>query len=525
MFSQFFRKAQNTRITSGSGSFSHVQGDQYNYSTTIVKAEEKERAEFDEFFYVKQGAIYRLRENGCYRYPREWDYRAREGWMEGRARADRVIYAAEIVDRPGRVFTMVQYRGPEAKKGFDEDFTMLVRTLSSDVSQVYGYNQSVIPTLILYNELAPIANFNASAGIFGQRYLLSLSVQFRCQREELWLDPGRGIFCRGPPGPPTNLVRGLRRIKDLPLTAELLQEDVLVRFMASLNSQEVDHQVVLGLITSGAWVSVPERVSQPTVFSTLTNTPIAVTNSVWTSTEDCLSDRKTLENGLTRFTFAGGLHVSLYWNHDVLRAWIAQASSVLYACGVSSDNDLRAHRIISRTAWLDGSLPDTWAQRQKQCQQTVYLFVRPPPFDLCKCLRTSSVHYWSFHEEGLVSLSHDVCHDLGLPVELEFCGRGFESWSFSNDDCKHLQQYQLIRGFDPATADFVHHLGYPYNQHIFHPLNDSDDSDGFEEVQQVPQCEPLTSKAATQSAGLLSALLSPLTSTVSSGSDIITVGF
>ncbi|KAJ8094818.1 hypothetical protein PM082_010030 [Marasmius tenuissimus] len=163
MFSQFFRKAKHTTITSGSGSFSHVEGDQFNHSTTIVQAEEKERSELDEYFYVKRGAIFRLRNIGINQYPRSWDDGDRRRFLiceEDRVRADRQICAAELVDRPGRVFTVVEYRGPDAKKAFEKDLATLMSELTANTSQMYGYNLSAIPSILLYNELVPAAQVN-----------------------------------------------------------------------------------------------------------------------------------------------------------------------------------------------------------------------------------------------------------------------------------------------------------------------------------------------------------------------------
>ncbi|KAK1223950.1 hypothetical protein PQX77_013158 [Marasmius sp. AFHP31] len=130
MLSHFFQNARNFRIAGGS--FVQVQGDQINNTTTIVQAKEKERTELDEvsgkivfeelsltspqYFDVKRGAIYRMKHNGTYSYPRRWDNGYRRSGEKGRPRADRTIHAAELVDRPGKVFTVIEYTGPEAKK-------------------------------------------------------------------------------------------------------------------------------------------------------------------------------------------------------------------------------------------------------------------------------------------------------------------------------------------------------------------------------------------------------------------------
>ncbi|KAK1219297.1 hypothetical protein PQX77_017986 [Marasmius sp. AFHP31] len=340
MSSHFFQDAQNTQVTGGN--FNHINGDQINY-TTLVQAERKELTVLDEYYYVKRGAIYKLRENGRYSWEdgeRQWGY-----WIRRRDQADRISYAVEIVDRPGRVFTLVEYSGPEAKQAFEKDFAMLISELTLNGPQVYGYNLSAAPSILMYNELVPAAQVNA--GIIGRVYLSTIRLQLRCKAEEMWLDPGKGVFCRGPPGPSPWLNVWTFYYEELPLTAELVQEDVLLRFLAGLKSKHVDDVVVYG-VASGAWTDVPERVLRPMVISTLTNAPIAVANNFsWMSPYNSLLDRKFLADGMTRFTLNGGDYLSLRWNWDARRAWMAQAWSVFGARGISMEEDLSVYRASS----------------------------------------------------------------------------------------------------------------------------------------------------------------------------------
>ncbi|KAK1223238.1 hypothetical protein PQX77_013889, partial [Marasmius sp. AFHP31] len=459
MSSQLFRNAQNFQITGGN--FSHVNGDQINY-TTIVQAERKELTVLDEYYYVKRGAIYKLRENGRYSWGEDqWGY-----WIRRHGRADRISYAVEIVDRPGRVFTLVEYSGPEAKQAFENDFAMLISGLTSNGPQVYGYNLSAAPSILMYNELVPAAQVNA--GIVGRIYLYNLHLQLRCETEEVWLDPERGVFCRGLPGPTPMLSGGYFGGEQLPLTAELIQEDVLLRFLAGLKSKHVDGVVGGGVAFSGASTFVPEGVLQPMVISTLTNTPIAVANNAWTGFRNRLSDQKLLADGLTRFTLAGGGILRLEWNWDAERAWMAQAWSVFGGCGISMEVDLSVYRLVFPHASLFGNLSDSEARLRSQ--QPIYLFVQPLPFDLRRG-NTSSVHFWSFDEEGHSPLSDDLCQDFGLPTTVRIYPL-FYSYSWSNNAYDSLRQYQLLRGFDPSTTDFARSLEFDKN--IFQPLSDSD---------------------------------------------------
>ncbi|KAJ8093898.1 hypothetical protein PM082_009769 [Marasmius tenuissimus] len=531
MTSSFFQNAQN--FTIAGGSFNHVEGDQhiYNGPTKIIQKRIKKRTEFDEFYSVKRGAILRLRDICYYRYPREWDDDLNKDHQSSQHRADKTVCVARLLKESDAVFTVVQYSGPEAHRAFEEDFRALSRKLTSNVSQLYGYNQSYIPSLILYNELMPIAQLRSDAGLLVQRYLDSLSWRLDCTMEELWLDTGRGMFCSGPPGPRSNLSAVVFNDLDLPLTAELLQEDVLLGFLASVKSKQVDRVVMRVITDSGVRSDVPERVSKPTVISTLTNTPIAVASNAWESMSDCLSDRRVLENGLSRFTLSDDeTHLLLCWNWDATEAWLSQVWSIFYARGVSLEDDLSVYKVIRPGASLGGpNFSDSQVQRHRRSQQPIYLFMCPPPLDMCPGhYKTSSLHFWSFDEDGLSPLPSATCSTFGLPLELDFLDLEHAS-IYTNHSYKRVQQYQVLRGFDPSTTNFARHLGY--YQNIYQPLSDLD---RFTQIQQEPEWESPKSAgkstsrpAGTRPAGFLSSLglFSPLSSTVSNDSDILTIGF
>ncbi|KAJ8081944.1 hypothetical protein PM082_007790 [Marasmius tenuissimus] len=483
MSSKYLHKARDFQIAGGS--FNQVQGDQINYTTTIVEAKEKEPTEFDEFYHVKRGAIRKLKDIGCSAYPRRWDDGDRYHWEEGQPRADRTICTTTVLQQSGKVFTLVQYSGPDARTAFLEDFRRLSRIITSHVSQIYGYNQSV-PSLILYTELVPVAhlNMNDITRRLGRIYLSGLLRQWGCKSNELWLDSGRGMICRGPPGPGFAMVWPHEwGAVDFPSTAELLQDDVLLRFLASLKSKRVDRIVLQELQGQGRLL--PERVTQPTVISTLTNTPFAVlANNVWESAvfpgvpiDANLSDRKLLANRLIRFTLAGPPYFLLVLNNGVQSAWLSQAWSIFHACKIASEENLRIYNLVYPYVALEPSwqIECSEAQLQRQSRQAIYLFVRIPPSDMLDESATSSLHYWSLDEDGHSSLPDDKCYELGLPIQALFTNMGgFGSVIWHNDTYKHMKKYQVLRGFDPFTTDFARHLGL--NDLIFRPVGNLDQS-------------------------------------------------
>ncbi|KAK1234749.1 hypothetical protein PQX77_002043 [Marasmius sp. AFHP31] len=359
MLSGFFHKARNLRITGGN--FNQVQRDQYNnYNyTTIFQAREEEVTEFDEYYRVKRGALLKLKDIGHSTSPRRWVDGDGNEWEEEGPRVDRTICTARVLEQPGMVFTVVQYSGPDARRAFEDDFRMLSRILNSTASQIYGYTKSEIPSLILYNEMIPAAHLDE--GGLGHIYLGSIVRQLGCvlgnwgTSNELWMDCGRGVFCRGPPGPASLALLGGFRIGDIPLEADFLREDVLLRFLASLKSKEVDHDVIWQL-TSGLRRLWPQsrRVSQPTVISRLTNTPIAVADNTWGIRHGNLSDVKSLENGLTRFTLTHPpQYISLQWNCNADEDWMSQAWNIFGACGISLEDGLSVYELVFPDASLE----------------------------------------------------------------------------------------------------------------------------------------------------------------------------
>ncbi|KAJ8087502.1 hypothetical protein PM082_006333 [Marasmius tenuissimus] len=249
--------------------------------------------------------------------------------------------------------------------------------------------------------------------------------------EKLWVDSTRGVICLGPQGPEPDIKWDSWdfQMENLPLTSELLQEDVFMRFLASQKSKEADRAFLWAICYhSERDVNVPESCHRPTIFSTLTATPIAFANNVWTSREGFV-ERKVLENG-----------------------WM---------------------RVL-----LFGNLDKTPSASQRRRQQPIYLFTRPPlrdPFDD----KTLRLHFWSFHEDGQHRLSPESCRNFGLPLELPFYDRVICSLSWSTSSYQLIRRYHTLRSFDPTTPDFARHLGY--GDYDFQPIHHSD---RFTEVDQ-----------------------------------------
>ncbi|KAJ8087464.1 hypothetical protein PM082_006294 [Marasmius tenuissimus] len=295
--------------------------------------------------------------------------------------------------------------------------------------------------------------------------------------EELWVDSTRGEICRGPEGPKSDIEWdpwGLK-VENLPLTSELLQEDVFMRFLASQKSKEFDEVFVRAIgYHADCDVNVPESFHRPTIFSTLTATPIAFANNIWTG-GDSIVERKALENGLTRFRLDedAGFGFWLGLNEDVRDTWLCQSSNIFQSRGISLEDDLGVYKLVYPRVFVYGDLDTTPSKTQRRRQQPTYLFIRPPPRNPLDD-KTLRLHFWSFHEDGQHRLSPESCRNFGLPLQLIPGVMGWrscsDSWSTSSHQLIH--RYHTLRSFDPTTPDFARHLGY--GDYDFQPINHPD---------------------------------------------------
>ncbi|KAL0564718.1 hypothetical protein V5O48_017324, partial [Marasmius crinis-equi] len=272
----------------------------------------------------------------------------------------------------------------------------------------------------------------------------------------VWLDTSRGVFCCGPQRP---LCSGLGWdvSEDLPLNAELLHEDVMLRG------------------------SPPVKVDQPTIISTRTNTILAIGSAVWKkkSWASCFGERMELPDGATRFTVTFrpdqyGLRLYLVgyeWDYGAQAPSIfpAQALSIFHAHGMSLEGNMCEYKLVY-PSYLSGKLSNSKAKRRRRKHlPPIYLFI--PPF--------STSTFWSFYPDGQMPLSGNLCRYLGLPVRL--LTEDFAERSWTTSSYRHIRDYQIARGFDPTTTDFARHLGFPIYDIVDQPLpsqfEEIDDSD------------------------------------------------
>ncbi|KAL0570889.1 hypothetical protein V5O48_011067 [Marasmius crinis-equi] len=327
--------------------------------------------------------------------------------------------------------------------------------------------------------MTPLAKFVNGLGFFGKFYLQSLKKQLNWHKNEIWLDPKNGQLCQGPAGPECYTIsRSYIPWKDLPCSAELLQEGNCLPFLAGLEAKSrVDREVVKVIAGEFNWGDPEAEVHQPTILSTLTNTTVAVSGGLWRQdlVGDCLGAREVMENGMTRFTLEEGDRLSVWidWVEE-RRGWISQATSVFHRCGVSLTDDLSQYELLRPDLSLAGDLSDSEATRQRRWEKPIYLFVGSlSPSTPTEDCTTSSLHHWSFDPTGQHPLPAETCEHLGLPIELSLDVSIPYRCRWNKEAYKWMHQYQLARGFDPKTTDFARHLGYL----IYQVQSDSDRSE------------------------------------------------
>ncbi|KAK1226113.1 hypothetical protein PQX77_010918 [Marasmius sp. AFHP31] len=439
-----------------------IHGNQINQ----IIQQEKEHTEFDDFQNLKRGDICKL-QNICQAPGRcDCDAWYHEGKCLCLLEVTRTFCTVKLIGVEGK-FTAVTYSGQDARKVFEEEFLELSRIQFSEASQIYAIANGAIPSMVLWHNLIPLIQFKGNVRGLSLLYLESLRRQLGCDDDELWLDSTRGVICHGPKGPYSSFPEDWLAFKDLPPSAELLQEAVLVRFLAS---QEADEVFMTAMNEAGFLENVLGQVNQPTILSDLTKTPIAFTNNIWESRWDYLTERTCLENGLTRFRLNGDGWLMLWLNWNTENAWLSQASSIFYAQEILLNNDLIDLSLIYRKGLLGVKLDQSPSKCQLRQRLPIFLFIHLPTANLCHGF-TSSLHHWSFQEDGYLQIPPKLCWDLGLPVKLHYYDEGCCSYSLPTDSYKSLHQYQVARGFNPATANFAQHLGY--GNYEFQPFNGS----------------------------------------------------
>ncbi|KAG7085888.1 hypothetical protein E1B28_003422 [Marasmius oreades] len=343
-------------------------------------------------------------------------------------------------------FTVKTYRGPNAMKEWRRDFLRISKDWCG-VVPLFGYSKSSVPLLIFHGELVPLAHLEYRSGPVGLFYMEVLRASWGCSRNELWMDPIAGRFCRGPSGP--QCIDWNTEYLDMPVPAdgEFLKEDVVIRYFSSIGH-------TWGLLKALVYSGYTERPKDVPAANcshvVLTNSIVALTEGVrWRSFKGCLEHRQEMPDGVTRFCLRDNQrHIQVITTGQETE-WLLQAVSVFNAQGISLDEDLSSYKFIHRPFILTGTLQQSKRKQQRrQLSAPIYLFL------------SANVYFWSHDSSGQTPFSPDICRYLGLPFKLSLQVDHYQL-SWPTKVYKAIHDHQISEGFDPTTTDYARCFGLP----------------------------------------------------------------
>ncbi|KAG7090046.1 hypothetical protein E1B28_011665 [Marasmius oreades] len=432
------------------GNFSSVRRDQFNNCTIVQTRDKRTKVdrhlpELSEFTEIKRGDIVKDKDV-CY------------SWQLCSNRKDDTaacVYIAQIMisgQFGESKYTVKTFHGRNAIKEWGRDFSRCSRDWHGDIP-LFGYNKSSVPSLIFCGELVPVAHMEARMGWVALFYIELLRYSLGCSKNELWMNPTKGRFCRGPIGPRCRIWLDVALNVIVPPDVDCLKEDVILRYFLS---KENDWGLLATLSYSRHFETLDNipATSHIHVISGLTNSMIASFENVrWWSWADCLDNEPMMPDGVARFRLRDdGLRIEV---HSVgeRTSWLSQALSVFHALNISLNEDLSSYKLVLPYLELTGTLQRSKCKRRRRqlLHTPIYLIVLPSPHP----------HYhWSFDPTGQISLSPEMCKYLGLPLKLSLEVTPCQV-SWATEVYKHIRDYQIARKFDPRTTDFARSLREP----------------------------------------------------------------
>ncbi|KAG7098001.1 hypothetical protein E1B28_005309 [Marasmius oreades] len=208
--------------------------------------------------------------------------------------------------------------------------------------------------------------------------------------------------------------------------------------------------------------------NRPIIFSTLTNSTIAAGSILWRKGYglNCLEDMLRIADGRTRFTLVNNsrdfqfcLLATATWDY---LAWLSQALSIFQKLGISLNEDLSQYQGIYPYIKLSGKIDGSEFMQHLRDVSPIYLFVLPI------YSTAASNHFWSYDKNGQTEISNQECEHLGLPCKLKKISYSAHAYSWPTKVYKDIHKWQVLRGFDPTTTSFAHHLGYPAQFEVIH---------------------------------------------------------
>uniref|UniRef100_A0A0W0FW01 Uncharacterized protein n=1 Tax=Moniliophthora roreri TaxID=221103 RepID=A0A0W0FW01_MONRR len=381
---------------------------------------------YDEVNYVKLSQIISVKELGSVDLSK-WDWMWTNGKLLRRRRksAHRTIRTVKIYPDRQSKFAAITYEGEDAHEAWEEDLQRFLRVSGPDSLQLFGINKWKVPMLIFHNEVIPLAHFFTDS-LWMNVYIAYLKVKKRCYPRQLWMDMS-GVICDGPIGPAVsswNLDLDESIVRAVPSSLDMLKESSA--FSASLNQR---------VLQSGhkKW-RIDTFIAQEEVSLTAVFDDSAELWKGWLSQSP--------------HVFATFETVACQGSFFAVNPPQDEFVDSVDHCDTDSDED--------SVGFCD----------EKEETAPIYLFLYPPPMTILELIpwMGGRTHFWSLDETGQSKMSKEECEQRGLPslFAATLYSRGsVELCSWPAHIYVALRDWQVARGFDPNTADWARHMGYP----------------------------------------------------------------
>ncbi|KAK7016206.1 hypothetical protein VNI00_018958 [Paramarasmius palmivorus] len=502
----------------------NVEGSQVNNSQTITAEvvnfsgqQEIERTEYDEFVEVKRGQIFTCKRLHTEK-KQEWEWEEKDGESVRKNRsAQRTICTVQVRPDQQAKYTAVIYEGDDAHVWWKRDFEHFscAGLGTPEVWQLYGLNHSKIPLLIFHDgsnqvcvvELVPLANFYKKS-FLGDFYVYMLKEQLNCGWNQIWLNM-EGNLCKGLDGPCVWIgPRSTSFYIIVPLSVQMLQEDIFVNFLQQSFSLQLDQRLLEYASRHQTRTYLDELLPKPknshdhslwTVHSRLKtiawdllrHPPLDIIDGLrfdtvystsrgavakWPGSKgswkavSChgLVDGTDMGDGLICFKLddPSYVHISIkYAPLNFVDGWLVQSSRIVDAHGMLGMD--KRYFIVHPPTF---KLYTPWFEHQQypmalEDRPPIYLFFYPP-LSISELISWEKGHtqtyFWSFDENGQSEMSEEECRQWGIPELCMVADRLYRGdlWSWPTDIYTALCKLQVARGFDPTTVDWAQSLGY-----------------------------------------------------------------
>uniref|UniRef100_A0A0W0F603 Uncharacterized protein n=1 Tax=Moniliophthora roreri TaxID=221103 RepID=A0A0W0F603_MONRR len=465
----------------GGARIQNVEGDQDNdYCPTIIEARavyvqggtklkgtrgkgsSNGDSNYDQFHNLIRGDLRSIKEfDSVSQVVRKWREDGGTWKISYEARRTIQIHTSKVRREKGR-FTVVSYYGEDAQKEWRRDFRKFSQNQSPFRLQLFGINRSQVPALIFYDEMIPFAHVYKRGSLLADLCLVFFCDRLQCMFQELWIDSRRGHICSGLEGPDFETpMDPWRFVSAIPLTVELLKEDVAMRYISG-NGDAMDWAMVVLARYQTQWHD----------FSNCDGCQV----KLYGLSPDLLKDLRFDTAYSASLEPLARLQEGLYPKWELERkSYFSQCTNIengltrVFAAHKTPDGSERCPFMLSYEVWIQAefdvfdSLSDFFQlcdevysiPRESRSASTIDAVPTDPSFSWY--LTFSQKYYWSSDANGETRLSEDECTHIGLPRLIpSLIVPKLRSWP------KHvydgLYKYQVARGFDPTTIQFFERI-------------------------------------------------------------------